>query len=106
MKVVFIDATGSGVTAPAGTTARSIAEVVASGLGPEEALVIYAPPPGWEGEGELLAMLQRSMATAVVVRAERADGFTEDRLAAACSGLVAGFGQAGIAEAVAALSKR
>jgi hypothetical protein len=106
VNVVFVDATGGGVVTPAGATARSVADIVASGVAAEEALVIYAPAPGWQGEEELLAMLQRSMATAVVVRAERGDGFTEDRLAAACSGLIAGFGEAGIAEAVAALASR
>jgi hypothetical protein len=103
VKVVFLDATGTGTATPAGAEARSLEEIVGRGLGDGEALVVYAPAPGWQGEDPLVEALGRSGAAAIVVRAERADGFTEDPLAAACRGLIAGFGAAGLAEAVAIL---
>lgn len=105
MSVVFVDATGSGIAEPKGAVARSPGDVMEGGLQDGESLVVYAPQPGWEMEGRLVELIEQSGARAIVVRAERADGFTPDPLAAACVGLIAGFGEAGIAEAVAFLGR-
>jgi len=106
VRLVFVDATRGGVPVPKGAKAVTLADLLANGLADGDALLVYAPAPGWDGEAALVGLLASSDARAIVVRAERADGFTPDPLAAASTGLIAGFGQAGLAEAVAFLKKR
>jgi hypothetical protein len=106
VSVIFVDATGEASQPPQGAQARPLNDLLSSGFSDGDALVVYAPPPGWDGEARLIELIQTSGVRAVLVRAEGSDGFTPDPLAAACTGLIAGFGKAGIAEAVTFLSPK
>ena len=100
----FLDCTATAATAAAAPAGSEVVELetVLAGSAPGP-LIVYAPPPGWSGEvavAEALGRIER----VILVRAERWDGQTTDPLAAVVSGLISGFGEAGIAAAFAELS--
>ncbi len=101
MTVSILNCAGGELSLPGGATSVELATVLAGNTdGP---LVVYAPAPGWEGEHALAEALV-NLQQVLVVRAEPWDGFTPDPLAAAAEGVIAGFGAAGVAAAVAELS--
>jgi hypothetical protein len=96
----FLDCTSGGAVVPGGAEVVDIQAVLAgNAVGP---LVVYAPAPGWSGESALAAALGR-VERVILVRAERWDGHTPDPLAAAATGVISGFGEVGIAAAIAEL---